>query len=58
MPDRFPVFEMVLNQRRRVAVVRVHDLRGNRHAGFGEQPTRCQVPGRAGTLPTAAVRAV
>jgi hypothetical protein len=41
-----------------MAVARVHNRRGCRHAGFGTQPTRRQIQSRQGTLPTVAVRAV
>jgi len=41
-----------------MAVVRVHNRGGCRHAGFGKQPTRCQIQGSQGALPIAAVGAV
>jgi hypothetical protein len=41
-----------------MAVARVHNRRGCRHAGFGKQPTRCQIQSWQGALPPAAVRAV
>jgi len=41
-----------------MAVVRVHNRGGCRHAGFGKQPTRCQIQSWQSTFPTAAVRAL
>jgi len=41
-----------------MAVVRLHNRRGGRDAGFGRQPTRGQIQGCQGTLPAFAVRAV